>query len=528
MRLLKFIKKNEKNIKSAIIFVSIILSVIILFQIIVFAYHLEVWETSFFLMLKKFVNGFFVLYLLFICIVIFFENKDPASTVAWLLVLILLPILGFVLYILFGRNIGKKFKKSNKTNSGFKKLKRAEIQKQLVEYLPTIKNDETKYLNKYLVKLLLNNASSPFSINNKVEVLVNGNNTYFRMLKDIRDAKESIHFQFFIIKNDGIGNEFKKALIRKSKEGIKVRIIYDSVGCWKLGKNYINELKESGIEVYPYSPVMFPLLSRDLNYRNHRKIIVIDGKIGFVGGLNIGDEYLGKNIILGFWRDTHLRMIGNAVLSLQEIFLRDWETVSGENIYNKEYYPKTKEIVGESLIQIVSSGPDSEWQCIMKAYFMMISKAKKRIWINTPYLVPEESLRLGLVIAALSGIDVRIIIPNKPDHYFVYWASRDNIEEFLKAGVKVYTYEKGFIHSKIVLVDSITASVGTANFDYRSLEINYEVNAFIYDPVIVRDLEKNFLRDLKHSKEIILEEHLNRGLKEKFLEATGRFVSPLQ
>ncbi len=528
MKIIKFIKKNEKSIKSISIFLTLIISAVIFLHFLVFVYHLEVWETVLFLTLKKFVDGFFVLYLFFICVIIFFESKDPSTTVAWLLVLTLLPAVGFVLYILLGRNIGKKFRKINILSDGFKKNKRAEIQKEFVEYLPTIKNEKTEYLNKYLVKLLLNNANSPFSVNNNIEVLANGNNTYFRMLKDIKEAKESVHFEFFIIKNDNIGNEFKKALIKKAKEGIEVRVIYDSVGCWKIGKKYINDLLNAGIEVKPFSPVMFPVLSRNLNYRNHRKIIVIDGKIGFVGGLNIGDEYLGKNSVLGFWRDTHLKVIGDAVRNLQSVFLRDWEIVSGESISDNKYYPQTREIVGKSLVQIVSSGPDSEWQCIMKAYYMMVSKAKKRLWINTPYLVPEESLRMGLIIAALSGVDVRIIIPNKPDHFFVYWASRDNIEDLLKAGVKIYTYEKGFIHSKILLVDSITASVGTANLDYRSLEINYEVNAFIYDENVVKILEKNFLRDLKHSKEIILEEHLNRGLKEKFLESVGRFVSPLQ
>ncbi len=528
MKFLKFFKKNEKNIKSLTIFISIVISIVIFFQFIIFAYNLEVWEMALFLMLKKFLSGFFTLYLVFICIMIFFESRDPAATLAWLLILILLPVVGFVLHILFGKNIGKRFRKINVTNNDFKNHKRGKTQKELVKHLPKLNDNKSEYLNKYLVKLLLNNAGLPFSINNNIEVLANGNNTYFKMLKDIKEAKSSIHFEFFIIKNDGIGNEFKKALIAKARKGVEVRVIYDSVGCWKIGKQYIKDLKNSGVEIYPFAPVKFPLLSRDLNYRNHRKIIVIDGEIGFVGGLNIGDEYLGKNPVLGFWRDTHLKMMGDSVYNLQEIFLRDWEIVSKENIYNEKYYPKTKEKVGESLVQIVSSGPDSEWQFIMKAYFIMISKAKKRLWINTPYLVPEKSLRLGLVTAALSGIDVRIIIPNKPDHFFVYWASRDNIEELLKAGVKVYTYEKGFIHSKIVLVDSITASVGTANLDYRSLEMNYEVNAFIYDATVVRALEKNFLRDIKHSKEIVLEEYLNRGLKEKFLEAVGRFVSPLQ
>jgi len=528
MKFLKFIKKNEKTIKSILIFLSVAIVVFLIGNFLSLIYNSKIWETALFLIFRKFINGFFVLYLIFIGTVVFFESDDPSTTVAWLLVIIFLPIVGFILYIMMGRNISKTFRRVRDISKGTKKEKRAAIQKELVEYLPPIRNKKNEYISKYLMNLLLNNSNAPFSINNKVEALANGSNTYFRMLKDIKEAKESIHFEFFIIKNDGIGNEFKKALIKKAKEGLEVRVIYDSVGCWKLGKEYITDLKSSGAQVYAFAPVLFPLLSRDLNYRNHRKIIVIDGKIGFTGGLNIGDEYLGKNDFLGFWRDTHLRLVGESVNSLQEIFIKDWEMVSKEYIDHPRYFNKFKEIVGDSLIQIVSSGPDSDWQCIMKAYFMMIAKAQKRVWINTPYLVPEKSLRIGLITAALSGVDVRIIIPNKPDHYFVYWASRDNIEELLRAGVKIYTYEKGFIHSKIILVDSIVGTVGTANLDYRSLEINYEVNAFIYDENIVNDLEKHYMRDLKHSKEIILEEHLNRGIKEKFLEAAGRLVSPLQ
>lgn len=528
MRFLRFIRKNEKKIKSILIFLVIGILIFFIGNILSIIYNSKFWETAIFLIFRKFLSGFFVLYLIFIGIVVFFESDDPSTTVAWLLVIIFLPVVGFILYVILGRNISKTFRKVRSTTKGTKKENRAAIQKQLVEYLPPIRNKKNEYITKYLMNLLLNNSNASFSINNNVEALANGSNTYFRMLKDIKEANESIHFEFFIIKNDDIGNEFKNALMKKAEEGLEVRVIYDSVGCWKLGKKYINDLKSSGVQIYPFSPVLFPLLSRDLNYRNHRKIIVIDGKIGFTGGLNIGDEYLGKNDFLGFWRDTHLRLVGEAVNSLQEIFINDWETVSKEYIYHPKYFNRLKEIVGDSLIQIVPSGPDSEWQGIMKGYFAMIAKAKKRVWINTPYLVPEKSLRTGLITAALSGVDVRIIIPNKPDHYFVYWASRDNIEELLRAGVKVYTYEKGFIHSKIILVDSIVATVGTANLDYRSLEINYEVNAFLYDESIVKVLEKHYIRDLKHSKEIILTEHLNRGVKEKILEAAGRLVSPLQ
>ncbi len=272
---------------------------------------------------------------------------------------------------------------------------------------------------------------------------------------------------------------------------------------------------------------MLPVIRRELNYRNHRKILIVDGRVGFVGGLNIGDEYLGHHPQMGYWRDTHLMIKGEAVYSLQSYLLTDWEFVSKKLIEGEIYYPRVGKSA-EQIMQIAASGPDSDWMSILHSYFTMISTAEKRIWITTPYLVPEESLMMGLKTAALSGIDVRIIIPSKADHMMVYWASRAHIEELLEAGVRIYTYQKGFIHSKILLVDGIGASVGTANLDIRSLEINFEVSAFIYDKLVVNKLEIDFKNDLKDSLEINLEEYTKRSLWTKFMESFGRLVSPLQ
>lgn len=523
MKIIDFFKNREKKIKSISIVTILVIFIYFIIQLFLLGSDWFIWDTKGFLTVKKFVNIFFLIYIFLIAVVIFLESKDPSSTLAWLVVLILMPFVGFIFYILFGRTIRKKFKSFSFNNN-----ENIMLQNELLDYLTISDSTEQEYLDRHLIKLFINNAQAPFSENNKIEVLENGTRTYYKMIKDLKSAEKFIHFEFFIIKDDDIGNKFKNVLIDKAKEGLEVRVIYDSVGCWKLPKKYISQLKKAGVEVYSFSPVLFPLLSRDFNYRNHRKIITIDGKTGYIGGLNIGDEYLGKNKYLGFWRDTHLKIQGQSVLSIQNIFLKDWYHVSNEKIDDDKYFPKIEKDYGDSLIQIVSSGPDSKWQCIMKGYFTMITKANKRIWINTPYLVPDPSLRTGLISAALSGVDVRIIIPNKPDHFLVYWSSRDNIEQLLRAGVKVYTYEKGFIHSKSILVDSTVATVGTANFDYRSLEINYEINAFIYDKKVVKTLEENYLKDLKDSKEIKLKQHLKRPIYEKFLEAFGRLVSPLQ
>lgn len=475
---------------------------------------------------KKLVTINFTIYIAAIAIVILLENKNPSKTMSWLMVLFLFPVFGFIFYVLFGRSISYRFRTRRKRMRDNNRLIRAaDIQREMVDYVDLF-HDESK-LNSKLLNLLLKNSDTPFTINNKVEVLTDGEATFDKIISQLKLASDHIHMEYFIIRDDEIGGKIKDILIEKSKSGVRVRLVYDSVGSWKLGASYINALKEAGVEVYSFFPVAIPFISRELNYRNHRKIIVIDGKVGFVGGLNIGDEYLGKNKNLGFWRDTHLMLCGDSVYSLQQIFINDWLQASKENIDDDKYFPRQSP-QGEVVAQVTSSGPDSNWQAILQAYFTMISTAEERVWITSPYLVPDESLKMALITAALSGIDVRIIIPNKADHFFVYWASRDNIEDLLEAGVKIYTYNKGFVHSKILLVDSMAASVGTANLDIRSLQINFEVNAFIYDSYVVKRLEKDFVRDMVNSEEIIYSKFVDRHIGYKFLESIGRLVSPLQ
>jgi cardiolipin synthase len=271
----------------------------------------------------------------------------------------------------------------------------------------------------------------------------------------------------------------------------------------------------------------FPIFGRELNYRNHRKITVIDGKVGYIGGMNIGDEYRGHSEQLGYWRDTHMRLYGEGVMGLQHYFLMDWAFVSHQLLVDEDYlaidHPDE-----EALVQVAASGPDTDWEIILQAYFTMIATAKTRIWITTPYLVPEDSVMSGLITAALSGVDVRIIIPSKPDHFLVYWATRANLENLLRSGVKIYTYEKGFIHSKTMIVDHGVASVGTANLDIRSLEINFEINAFLYGEKEIKQLSDDFEEDLCDSIQIEYVDYLQRSRGQRVLEAIGRLVSPLQ
>jgi len=483
-------------------------------------------EITWLAQISKVVMMLFRINIVWIGLVIFLENKNPSRTVAWLLVLTLLPLIGFIFYVLFGRSYRKKNRSREKHQRDSENMRRAaEIQDSLLDVM-SFPNIENPY-NKRLVHLLLQNAKAPFAVKNDIKVLTNGISKFNQLIDAIEHATVHIHLEYFIIKNDQIGNEIRRLLIAKAKSGVRVRVIYDAVGSWKLTQYYLESLEKAGVEIYPFFPVVLPLLSRDINYRNHRKIVVIDGKVGFVGGLNIGDEYLGMSDKFKFWRDTHLMIRGEGVYALQTIFLNDWNFVSKQNISDASFYPP-HHVEKISMMQIAASGPDSEWQPILQAFYKMIASANDKIWITTPYLVPEESLLMGLKTAALSGIDVRIIIPSQPDHFFVYWASRANIEPLLRAGVKIYKYNNGFIHSKIMIVDRMSATVGTANLDIRSMEINFEVNAFIYDVDVIVRLEEDFIRDLSDCKAYTLDAFVKRPFTEKFLEALGRLVSPLQ
>lgn len=510
---------SKKNIST----ITFIVFVIIIFSLSILTNINQISAVEY---IKTRAGFIFNFYALIIAILVFLESDSPAKTVAWLLVLYAFPLVGLVFYILFGQRLSKKFrlKKIKSTRVDFIQ-DAAYTQKEILNEIGLFKNDKSKVKGR-LINLLLKNSNAPFTVNNKVCVFSNGEDKFNSLLEDLKSANEHIHMEYYIIRDDEIGNSIKDILVEKAKDGVEVKIIYDSVGCWKLSKKYRKELTEAGAQVIPFYPVLFPVLSRQLNYRNHRKIIIIDGKIGYLGGINIGDEYLGKDEILGYWRDTHIKIEGESVYNLQHIFLKDWYFVSKEVLNDARYYPRL-EYYGERIVQITSSGPDSDWEAIQQAYFTMISTAESRIWIQTPYLVPDESIRMALKVAALSGIDVRIMIPSKADHLIVYWASQGNIEELVRAGVKIYTYDKGFIHSKMLLVDGISASIGTANLDIRSFKINFEVNAFIYDDTILKELEEDYIDDIRESTLIKIELHRERGNIQKLKEATGRLFSPL-
>lgn len=468
----------------------------------------------------------FVITTILISILIILDNRNPSSTVAWLLALIFLPVVGMFLYLYIGQNHRKKKTFLKKRKQDYK----------VVHHLLHHQIDFTGY-GEFLKKnfydtrgkvapLLIKNSDAPITVNNKATVLNNGYETFREMLKAIHKAKHHIHMEYFIIKDSDIGRRFQRALIKKAKEGIEIRVIYDAVGCWRLKEDFFAPLREAGVKIKPFLPVTLPFFGNRLNYRNHRKILVVDGKIGFIGGINIGDEYIGKNKKMGFWRDTHLQVKGEAVYLLQVIFLRDWFFVSKEELDEMVYFPR-QGFCGQQMIQITSSGPDSYWEAIHQAYFSAINAANKNIFITTPYLVPSESILMALKTAALRGIDVRILLPGRPDHRTVFWASKSHFIELLEAGVKLYQYQKGFVHSKTFIIDDNFVSIGTANLDIRSFLLNFEVNAFIYDEDMAKEMKGYFYQDLQQSKQVFLEDYRKRPFTHKFIESVTRLFSPI-
>nr|WP_316252520.1 cardiolipin synthase [Bacillus aquiflavi] len=369
-------------------------------------------------------------------------------------------------------------------------------------------------------------GNSPISFATATKVLTNGDETFSHILAALKKATHHIHLEYYIVRHDEIGQEIKDILIEKAQEGIKVRFLYDAVGSWQLSKRYIQELKDGGVEMVPFGPVRFPVLNSKFNFRNHRKIVVIDGSLGFVGGLNIGDEYLGKVESFGFWRDTHLMVRGEAVRSLQLIFLQDWYYMTSESLLTIEYLSPELEENIHGGVQLIAGGPDTEWSVIKNIFFSMISTAKKSVWIASPYFIPDEDIFSAIKVAALSGIDVRLLVPKKPDKWIVFHASRSYFPQLLQAGVKIFEYEKGFMHSKIVIVDDELASIGTSNMDMRSFHLNFEVNAFLFRTRSTQSLVNDFINDLRHSKLIESETFNKRHLGIRFLESTSRLLSP--
>lgn len=470
----------------------------------------------------------FILNIFLAIAIIFLERRDATSTWAWLMVLFFIPFFGFLIYLLLGRQLRKKhlFRWEGRSKIGIEQLidyQINSIEDKTLDYRlhETEKHEDMIYLH-------LRNNHAVLTQDNDVKIFNDGNAKFEALIQDLEMAKEHIHIQYYIFRLDHLGKRILEVLIRKAKQGVQVRLLFDDMGSRGVYKRQFHELTRHGGQVEAFFPSIFPLINPRLNYRNHRKIVVVDGRIGYIGGFNVGDEYLGLSKKFGYWRDTHLRIEGSAVHPIQTRFILDWNQASANQDieYADSYFPIIPR-KGDVSMQIVSSGPDAEWEQIKDGYLKMIFSAKKYIYIQTPYFIPDVSFLDALRIACLSGVDVRIMIPNKPDHIFVYWATYSNVGYLLKAGAKVYIYENGFLHTKQIVIDDEVSTVGTANIDVRSFKLNFEVNAFIYDPETSHKLAELFEQDMLLSTELTLKNYNERSTIIKIKESVANLISPI-
>ncbi|MBM7649417.1 cardiolipin synthase [Bacillus ectoiniformans] len=472
--------------------------------------------------------GLFFLNLSFSAVVIFLERRDAAATWAWLMVLFFIPVLGFILYLIFGQNLSRRrlFDWEEKVKIG--------IESRILEQKHEIKNglypfqSKDTERHKDTVYMLLRHNDAVLTEDNDLQIFTDGEEKFKSLFHDISQAKDHIHLQTYIFRVDDLGSRLVQLLAEKARQGVEVRVLYDEMGSRGVTKKDFKELIQAGGLVEIFFPSKIPFINLRLNYRNHRKLVIIDGEAGYVGGFNIGDEYLGLNERFGYWRDTHLRIEGTAVHAIQTRFILDWNQASHryDIHYSDKYFPN-KPSANNAALQIVTSGPDSEWEQIKYGYIKMISSATESVYIQTPYFIPDASLLDTLRVAALAGVDVRIMVPNKPDHMFVYWATYSYVGELLKAGARIYIYDAGFIHAKTIVVDRKISSVGTANIDVRSFKLNFEVNAFIYHLETGKNLADIFEKDIELSYELTPELYMKRSNVIKFKESISRLLSPI-
>ncbi len=461
--------------------------------------------------------------------VIFHERKSPLQTISWVLTLLFLPVLGLMLYILIGPGGGfvrdKRFQKKRRVDEAYDRV----IKQQLALFQDQDFQDSCTEQNKDLVYMNLKRGNSIYTDDNAVTVFTSAREKYDRLFSDIAAATDSVHLMYFIFKDDHIGNQLVDVLTQKAAEGVSVRVVYDSMGvllhAWGV-KRMFRRLLAAGGEVRRFLPSPFMNLLR-INYRNHRKLAIIDGKIGYTGGINIGDEYLGAHKRITPWRDTHLRVCGSCVADMQLRFLKDWWYLSDEPADEEtaaRYFQC--EPAGQVGMQVVSSGPDSPEEPIKYGYLKMINAAKTTLFIQTPYLIPDQSVSEALKLAAASGVDVRIMIPRIPDKRTVFLATLSYAEELMASGVALYQYD-GFLHAKMVVSDETMASIGTTNLDHRSFALDFEINCFLYDQGVAAQCNRIFRADLQHATRMDAATFAKRSRVQRMLESILRILSPL-
>lgn len=463
-----------------------------------------------------------LIHIITIIVILLLENRNPYKTIAWILALIFLPGLGLILYYFIGENIKSKFYSLRYKRKKYNKI----VNRIAHEQKQNLKSFDYNFLkNKSTLYLALESSNYPFSKNNNIQILNNGKEFYPKLFEVIENAKNHIHMEYFIFREDYFVDNLVNLLIKKSKENVKIRILVDGLGAINFSKKYKKIFKQNHIEFGIFLPVQYSIFRNKLNYRNHRKICVVDGQIGFIGGINIGKEYLDGGKKYTDWRDMQFMIKGKAVYSLQTIFVKDWAFVKKENIYSKELYPKINNF-GDSVIHITPSGPDLKWSNNKFVLFSLITNSEKKLYIQTPYFIPDETLLFALKSASLKGVDVKIILPQKSDSLWVDLATKTYFSELMSSGIKIYLYQKGFLHNKLVISDDVVA-IGSTNLDSRSLDLDFEVTAFVFNSKFSDNCTKIYLNDLNETIEQKIVDLRKQSFFTKFKQSFARLLSPL-
>ena len=467
-------------------------------------------------------------YIFVVIVYLLLENRETATTFSWLLIFIFLPFAGIVFYLLFGRGLRRKTKKSFIQQDLANRL--SYTHDQLIEQQKKeVKILHHRYVssgNRKLIQLLYRNSDSILTRLNSVRVFFSGKEKFDVLIDDLKKATRYIHMEYFIWNSDTLTVRVVNVLKERAASGVQVRILYDAVGNYLSGR-YLKKLRKAGIQIYPYYNFLSPLKPHTLNYRNHRKMIIIDDTTGYLGGMNMGEEYITGGKRFPAWRDTHIRIQGESVAVLQGIFSVSWTNTTKETLDMKPVIPVQYPDLINTHIQVTTSGPDSQWESIKQLYFLLISSAEHSIFIQTPYFIPDASIVMALKTAALSGIDVRIMLTGWVDKRLPYWAAYTYMKDLLEAGVRFFYYTGGFMHAKTIVVDSQTCSVGTANMDIRSFTLNYEINVLIYDAGVATILETQFMVDLASSREFTRESYDRLPRLKRLRNSLARLFAPL-
>ncbi len=480
------------------------------------------------MLLTLFIVIAYLIVLIIVCLRIVYETRSNTKTMAYLLFTIFIPVVGIIFYVTFGINYWRLKLYDKKSVKDMKMLKKLKAEMAIFSDVSIGVKDIDIDNNGELATMLIKHLQSPLTRNNSVKLLINGEEKFAEVLQALRSAKHHIHLEYYIYEQDEIGLQIEEILIEKARQGVQVRFIYDDFGSPPIKKNTEQKMKEAGVEIFPFQKVLFYLLANRLNYRNHRKIIVIDGQTAFTGGINVSDKYINTTPKKLYWRDTHLRIDGPGVFYLQYLFLCDWNFCCGKTLHPEAlHFVKSNKHQDDVLVQVAASGPDSMQPAILFSMLQAIYLAKREILITTPYFIPGDSILEAIRVAALSGLVVKILVPYISDSKLVNSASKSYYQELLLAGVEIYLYQKGFVHAKTMVTDGKFSIIGTANMDYRSFELNFEVNVLLYDKKTSEKLRKVFFADLLDSEKIDAELWYKRSAFKQLPEKLARLFSPV-